>query len=301
MKAPADWYASFFSGLAVEFWRAVVPEAATVEEASFLWKHLALSPGSRVLDVPCGHGRLSIPLAAKGCVVTGVDISEEFLRAAGEGARQAGVSIAFRHADMRALPRKAAFDAAFCMGNSFGYLDDAGNAAFLAAVARALAPGGRFVLDFGQAAEAIFPRLEPHLEAEIGGFRFAEETRYDIESARIENLYTISKGNRKEEKLASQRVYLASDVTRLLEAAGFEVLATFGSSSEEPFVLGTQRLLIVAQRNRRGGASPRPRAAAVRPPTADPRQKETSSEGRRQPRAAPTPGSGRKSAPARRR
>ena len=253
MKAPTDWYASFFSGLAVEFWRAVVPEAASAEEASFLWKYLALSPGSRVLDVPCGHGRLSIPLAAKGCAVTGVDISEEFLRAAEEAANEAGVSIAFRQADMRALPRKAAFDAAFCMGNSFGYLDDAGNAAFLVAVARALVPGGRFVLDFGQAAEAIFPRLQPHLEAEIGGFQFAEETRYDIDSARIENLYTISKGGRKEEKLASQRVYLASDVTRLLEAAGFEVLAAFGSSSEEPFVLGTQRLLLVARKR-----APRP-------------------------------------------
>lgn len=251
MKAPADWYASFFSGLAVDFWRAVVPETATVEEAAFLWKHLSLRAGSRVLDVPCGHGRLALALSAKGCAVTGVDISKDFLRAARDGARRAGASTAWLESDMRKLPWKAAFDAAFCMGNSFGYLDDAGNAAFLSAVARALVPGGRFVLDFGQAAEAIFPRLEPHLEVEIGGFGFAEETRYDIPSARIENVYTISKGARKEKKLASQRVYLASDVARMLEKAGFEVLARFGSSAEEPFVLGAQRLLIVAKKKKK--------------------------------------------------
>jgi SAM-dependent methyltransferase len=257
VKAPADWYARFFSGLAVEFWRAVVPETATVEEAAFLWKHLKLARGSRVLDVPCGHGRLSIPLAARGCAVTAVDISGEFLRAAEQGARAAGVSVAFRRSDMRALPRKPSFDAAFCMGNSFGYLDDAGNAAFLAAVARALVPGGRFVLDFGQAAEAIFPRMEAHLEAEIGGFRFAEETRYDIPAARIENLYTISKDGRKEEKLASQRVYLASDVQRMLEKAGFVILETFGSSSGDPFALAAQRLLIVAKKGKGAPASGR--------------------------------------------
>ena len=67
MNAPRNWYESFFSGLAVEFWRVAVPEAATLEESAFLWKHLALFPGARVLDVPCGHGRLALPLAAKGC------------------------------------------------------------------------------------------------------------------------------------------------------------------------------------------------------------------------------------------
>jgi SAM-dependent methyltransferase len=161
MNAPRDWYARFFEGLAVDFWRVVVPEAATAEEAAFLWKHLALSAGDRVLDVPCGHGRLALPLAARGCAVTGVDLSREFLRAAEDASRGAGVSVAWRRSDMRTLPWRGSFDAAFCMGNSFGYLDDAGNAAFLAAVARALVPRGRFVLDFGQAAESIFPRLEP--------------------------------------------------------------------------------------------------------------------------------------------
>jgi SAM-dependent methyltransferase len=249
-NAPVNWFQDFFAGLAVEFWRVVVPEAATAEEVAFLWKHLALSPGGRVLDVPCGHGRLSQPLAARGCAVTGVDLSREFLKAAGEESRRAGVSIEWRRSDMRRLPFRGSFDAAFCMGNSFGYLDDAGNAEFLAAVARALAPRGRFVLDFGQCAESIFPRLESHLEMEMGGFRFEEETRYDVSSSRIENVYTISsaKDGRSERKLASQRVYLASDVWRLLEAAGFEVLESFGSSAGDPYVLGAHRLLSVARK-----------------------------------------------------
>jgi SAM-dependent methyltransferase len=251
LNAPANWFEHFFSGLAVEFWRVAVPEAATLEETGFLWKHLSLSAGSRVLDVPCGNGRLTLALSAKGCAVTGVDISHEFLRAAEEGAREAGVSIDWRRSDMRDLPWKESFDAAFCFGNSFGFLDDAGDAAFLDAVARALDPGGRFVLDYGQSAESVFPRLEPRLEAEIGGFHFVEDTRYDIRSARIENRYTISRGVQTEEKLASQRVYLASDVARMLENAGFEVLAIFGSAGEEPFTLGAQRLLTVAEKKSR--------------------------------------------------
>ena len=123
---------------------------------------------------------------------------------------------------MSALDWNGEFDAAFCFGNSFGYLDDAGNAAFLAAVGRALKPGGRFAIDYGQTAESIFPRLEARQEADMAGFHFAEETRYDPLSGRIENRFTFSRGGKTETKLASQRVYTVNEIVRLLAGAGFE-------------------------------------------------------------------------------
>jgi SAM-dependent methyltransferase len=247
MNAPADWFESFFSGLAVEFWRAVVPEAATQEDVAFLWKHLHLAAGSRVLDVPCGAGRLSLPLCAKGCAVTGVDISTEFLSAARESARAAALSVDWRESDMRALPWSGHFDAALCFGNSFGYLGDAGNETFLGSVARTLRPGGLFAIDYGQTADSVFPKLGPRLEAEIGEFHFAEDTRYDIRSGRIENCFTISRGGQTETKLASQRVYTVNEVIRMLEKAGFEVVDFFGSPGDAPFELGSPRLLIVGR------------------------------------------------------
>jgi SAM-dependent methyltransferase len=246
--APSEWWASFFSGLAVEFWRAAVPEEATRAEADFLWRHLRLSPSAAVLDVPCGAGRLTVPLAERGGAMTGVDISEEFLAAARERARGSSASIEWRRSDMRDLPWTGRFDAAFCFGNSFGYLDDAGNAAFLAATARALVPGARLALDYGQAAESILPRLQPRLEAEIAGFRFVEETRYDFRAARIENRFTISRGEETETKLASQRVYTVRELLALLESAGFRPFEIYGSSREEPYALGSPNLIVVAER-----------------------------------------------------
>ena len=248
MKAPTNWFESFFSGLAVDFWRAVVPEEATAEDVEFLWKHLGLSAGSRVLDVPCGAGRLTLPLAARGCAMTGVDISKQFLEAARGAAAERGLSADWCQADMGALDWKGDFDAAFCFGNSFGYLDDAGNTAFLAGVARALRPAGRFAIDYGQTAESIFPRLESRQEADISGFHFVEDTRYDPLSGRIENRFTFSRDGKSETKLASQRVYTLSEVVRLLGEAGFETTSFFGSPREEPFVLGSHRLLIVGEK-----------------------------------------------------
>src|SRR6187551_1234668 len=127
--APREWWKDFFNGLAVEFWREAVPPEVTLGEVEFLWKHLRLTAGARVLDVPCGAGRLAIPLARRGARVTGVDVSAEFLDAAREEASRANADAAWIHADMRELPRGDSnrFDAAFCFGNSFGYLDDSGN------------------------------------------------------------------------------------------------------------------------------------------------------------------------------
>ena len=61
---------------------------------------------------------------------------------------------------MRDLPWPGQFDGAYSLGNSFGYLDDDGNAAFLKSVAAALKPGARFVLETGYVMETLLPVLQ---------------------------------------------------------------------------------------------------------------------------------------------
>ena len=247
--APTDWWKDFFEGLAVEFWRVAVPEEATRRESDFLWKHLGLAEGARVLDVPCGAGRLAIPLAGRGAHVTGLDASEECLSAARDDGARAGVAVEWIRADMRELPHGAAYDTVFCFGNSFGYLDDAGNRDFLARAAGALVGGGRFALDYGQTPESVFPRLTPVQSAEIAGIRFEEETRYDALAGRIENRFTISRGARTETKLASQSAYTVRELVDMLRTAGLATLEIFGSVDERPFELGAERLLLVAEKS----------------------------------------------------
>ena len=54
---------------------------------------LGLKPGDRVLDAPCGHGRISNLLASHGMIVTGVDQSALFLeKAASDAVAQGGVT-----------------------------------------------------------------------------------------------------------------------------------------------------------------------------------------------------------------
>ncbi len=246
VSIPTNWWEDFFHGLFVEFWRAALPPDVTRAEADFFQERLRLSPGARVLDVPCGDGRLALELAGRGYRLTGVDISSEFLHAARRSASERSLQIEWRQSDMRDLPWTGQFDGAFCAGSSFGYLDDAGDAAFVKAVSVALQPGGRFLLDWGWVAESVLPNFREKLEMEVGELRFAAENRYVAATGRIENRFTITRREEAEVRFASHRAYTYSQVLGLFREAGFSAFEACGSLAGEPFGLGSPRLLLVA-------------------------------------------------------
>ncbi|MGH9369815.1 MAG: SAM-dependent methyltransferase, partial [Thermoanaerobaculia bacterium] len=132
-----------------------------------------------------------------------------------------------------------------------GFFDDAGNQAFLAAAARAVRPGGRFLLDSGWVAESLLPSFHEKLDMEVSGIRFQAENRYDPAEGVVQNVFTASRDGRSETRPAAHRVYTVRELSGMLEAAGFGSLEAFGSTDGDPFALGSPRLLLVATAFRR--------------------------------------------------
>jgi SAM-dependent methyltransferase len=84
--------------------------------------------GSRILEVAPGPGFCAIELAKTGRYrVTGVDISETFVRIAGENAKTAGVDVDFRHGNASAMPfDDASFDVIVCSAAFKNFRDPLG-------------------------------------------------------------------------------------------------------------------------------------------------------------------------------
>ena len=100
--------------------------------------------GLDILDVACGHGRITRELARRGAGLTGIDISGVLIGVAREAERGQPLGIRYLHADVTSPGWRGAttFDAVTC---SFGLsdIDDLDGAS--AAIAAALRPGGKFV------------------------------------------------------------------------------------------------------------------------------------------------------------
>jgi len=245
---PTAWWENFFSGMVVDLWRVAVPDEHTRAEVDFLEKVFHLPPGSKILDVPCGQGRHTLELAARNYQMTGADYSPAFLDAARSQAAERRLEIVWERLDMRALPWQDEFDGAFCIGGSFAYFDDEGNAAFVQSVARALKPGGRFVLDATRIAEFILPKFCEREWARVGDFLFLEENHYQHETGRMETEYTLIRDGKMEKKSDSVRIYTYRELDSLLKEAGFGKLESYGSFEREPYQLGSPMHYVVASK-----------------------------------------------------
>jgi ubiquinone/menaquinone biosynthesis C-methylase UbiE len=103
-------------------------------------------PKGAVLDVGCGAGSNVLWLARKGYEAHGVDLSPGAIRAAGERASEAGLTVDLRVGDALALDFPAArFDALVDHG-CFHTLPMARRADYAKEVARVLGPEGRYLL-----------------------------------------------------------------------------------------------------------------------------------------------------------
>ncbi|PLK24434.1 bifunctional 2-polyprenyl-6-hydroxyphenol methylase/3-demethylubiquinol 3-O-methyltransferase UbiG [Novosphingobium sp. TH158] len=98
--------------------------------------------GMRVLDVGCGAGLLCEPLARLGGTVTGVDAAEENIAVAKAHAAGAGLAIDYRCGEIGALGLSG-HDLVTAM-EVIEHVAD--KPAFIAALAKALSPGGLMVL-----------------------------------------------------------------------------------------------------------------------------------------------------------
>ena len=220
MTEQTNWWEHFFEGVAVDLWLQALPPGHTEREADEIERLLAPAGGAQILDVPCGGGRLSHALAARGYQVTGVDWSAQFLEHA-RAVPAPGAS--FERRDMRDLPWPERFDGAFCVGNSFGYLDDEGNAAFLRAVRDALKPGARFVLETPMVIENLLGQLEPRPWWAVGDVYLLVENTYDHVTSRLDIAYTFVSKGRVEVRHGSHRAYSFRELVALVSAAGFAV------------------------------------------------------------------------------
>ena len=90
----------------------------TQKELSYIIK--LLDKEDKILDVGCGYGRFTIPLAKKGYSIEGIDITPALIKKAKRDSNKKKVNIHFKVGDMRKIPYKDnSFNKIICMWSVF--------------------------------------------------------------------------------------------------------------------------------------------------------------------------------------
>jgi SAM-dependent methyltransferase len=124
---------------------AAMPAHADADVLDLIRLAARLSPASRVLDVACGPGLVSLALAPHAAHLTGLDVTPAMLDQARELQKRRGLAnLTWEHGRADALPHPdATFDAVVTRWSFHHLLDPA---AALKEMVRVCRPGGRVVL-----------------------------------------------------------------------------------------------------------------------------------------------------------
>ena len=243
----SEWFEKFFDGLYAKILDKQFDEAATLRHVCVVKQALKLRKGQRVLDVPCGLGRLTIPLARMGMAMTGVDLMEAYVRRAARRAQRSGLDVRFIQSDMRDITFDREFDAALNYFTSIGYFSDEDNLAFCRKVFDALKPGGRFLVETMNASW-VLTHFREKSSRMISGVRIIDCGRWDARRRRVISTWTLRKGDTVRRRRVSVRLYTGPELRALLRAAGFRDIVFYGYPPLGRLTRHSKRLIAVARR-----------------------------------------------------
>lgn len=201
------------------------------------WRRVASTAGGPVLELGCGTGRVSLPLARAGVELVGIDRSAPMLERAMKALGRRRIALQLVRGDIRALPFEAG---AFSMVLApYGILQSLIRprdlTSTLASVARVLAPGGTFGIDLvPDVPKWREYRNRVQLRGRAGGadITLIESVSQDCAKrlTTFEQRYIRRRGGRTTEHVfdLTFRTLSVPQMTRQLHRAGFAVDAVLG-------------------------------------------------------------------------
>ena len=215
------------------------------ETSAKLPKLPKLSKPAKILDMCCGFGRISSELARRGFAVTGVDITENYLKTAKEEAADENLDIEYIKDDARNFTRPDFFDAAVILYNSFGFFSNQNDDRLVIRnLFESLKKGGSVIIESLGKEIAVRDFVENDW-FERAGFKVLTEYKVLESWTFLKNRWMLIKDGKEYEKIFTQRLYSAVELKTLLTEEGFSNIEIYGNWDKTPYNHRAAKLIAV--------------------------------------------------------
>jgi SAM-dependent methyltransferase len=225
-------------------------EVETIRHVICVKSFLTYPPGAEILDLACGAGRLSYAMSRLNFKVTGLEYNTSLVYYCRTKAKKENLDAEFIKGDMRSIPFENKFDFVLSFNHSFGYFHDAENIDVISGVYKALKNGGRFLIDLANK-ESMLRGFEEQIRKwfKIKDKYYLLRREFDVLTDRFDTyLHVVGDNIEKRDYVASIRYYSYPEMKKILLDAGFRILEVYGSFDKTPYVLGSQRMIILAEK-----------------------------------------------------
>ncbi|HEY1832006.1 MAG TPA: class I SAM-dependent methyltransferase [Acidimicrobiales bacterium] len=211
------------------FYEESIDDGRSDDDTAQILGLLDLPARARLLDAPCGHGRISRRLASVGLEVTGIDLSASFIEMAQSVPTPTGGGGSTRYiqGDLRQLPaavtESGPFDAVICWYSSFGYWDDEDCRRVLSSFRQVLRRGGTLLIETMHH-DGTVRHFTPAPDATVlrrGDDSLVDLSHFDVLSGRLVTERTVHRDGQMRRSTHFMRLPTPPEWTAWLEAAGF--------------------------------------------------------------------------------
>ena len=227
-----------------------------VADAMQFYLTLCQRVGGPVLELGCGTGRFTIPLAQAGIDITGLDVVPGMVQRARE--KSADLSMRWVEADARSFELDQRFALIFESGAMFQHLlDRADQEACLGQVRAHLAPGGLFTMSVTFPSAGMMQNVAhhdwfEHTDAQGRQVRVSGDIQYDpIEQTYHENATRrwLDANGAETFRYAplTLRLFFPQELEALLHYNGFEVIERYGNWDRSPLQADSPTIIVACR------------------------------------------------------